>query len=105
MGTRCYDDSTCRATLWFRDLFVYDLGVLPHGSSSVATGINNLGQIVGYSNLTAGPLSTTPTHAVAWNLGAIHDLGVLRPDDVSSQATGINDAGQVVGGSCKPAPP
>ena len=104
VGARCYDDSNCRATLWYRD-FVFDLGVLPNGSSSVATGINNFGQIVGYSNTTAGPLSATPVHAFLWSLGSIQDLGVLNPGDESSRATGINDAGQVVGSSCKPVPP
>jgi probable HAF family extracellular repeat protein len=61
-------------------------------SDSQALGINNKGQIVGYS-----PTSTT-VHAVLWNNGSIKDLGTL-PGGNSSKALGINRQGQVVGWS------
>jgi probable HAF family extracellular repeat protein len=95
VGTRCWDDGTCRATMWFRDQFVLDLGTIGQ-QPSAATGINNLGQVVGYVGSPGGT-----THAVLWNWGQKIDLGVLSPGDVSSQATGINDLGWIVGGSCK----
>jgi probable HAF family extracellular repeat protein len=90
------DPSTGRATLWFRDLSVLDLGTLSDGASSVATGVNNRGQVVGYSRTATGS-----THAFLWQAGVIHDLGTLRPEHVWSSANGINDHGEVVGGSCE----
>jgi probable HAF family extracellular repeat protein len=101
VGQRCSGDGTCRATLWFRDLFVVDLGTLPNGTNSVATGVNNLGEIVGYSNASA----TGEMHAVLWLWGRIRDLGVLGPEYVSSRATAINDRGTIVGTSCTAVPP
>ncbi len=85
-----------RATMWFRDIFVFDLGTLPGGTSSEALSINNLGQVVGYSTTRDGS-----THAFLWQMGWMHDLGTLGPDYVYSRANGINDKGDVVGVSCK----
>jgi probable HAF family extracellular repeat protein len=66
------------------------------GTTGVPGGINNWGQVVGWSNL---PGDTT-THAYLWQkrTGMI-DLGTL-PDDFSSWSYGINDLGQIVGSSC-----
>ena len=70
------------------------------GTSSVfnaqATGINNFGEVVGYSELTAG---ATATHAFVYSY--VYDLMLdLRTlGGTSSKAYGINDAGMVVGTS------
>ena len=70
-----------------------DLGTLPGGTYSCATGINNNGQIVGYSNTASGPI-----HAFLYSGGKMTDLGTLPGGD-NSEATGINDSGQIVGDS------
>jgi probable HAF family extracellular repeat protein len=55
------------------------------GRSSSAQGVNDIGQIAGYSTTAAGS-----THAVVWNNGQILDLG-------PGWATDINRGGEVVG--------
>ena len=57
---------------------------------SVATAINNHGQIVGQ-----GP----GFHASLWTNGKVLDLGTLPPSWSRSKAYGINDLGEVVGSS------
>jgi probable HAF family extracellular repeat protein len=91
---------TRHALLWRKDGAVIDLGNLggdPSNSSGgfVATGINNRGQISGFSDL-AGDLIT---HAFFWENGVMTDLGTL-PGDHSSFAWGIGASGQVLGQSC-----
>ena len=68
--------------------------------NSSANGINDLGQIVGFSSITGGPLSSYgPVHAVLWSRkGAISDLGTL-PGDSFSVASKISFFGQVIGSS------
>ncbi len=70
-----------------------DLGSLPSASShSQASGINNLGQVVGASIAADGRF-----HAFMWDADTgMADLGLL-PGRVSSMARAINDLGQVVG--------
>lgn len=72
------------------------LGNLGGTTDNVATGINNLGQIVGQSGL---PGQQENTDAFLWQNGVMTDLGTLA-GDVGSSASNINDKGQVVGISC-----
>jgi probable HAF family extracellular repeat protein len=77
----------------FDDGVMTDLGTLPGGDSSSATGINDRGQVVGFSNT-----ASADTHAFLFENGAMVDLGTL-PGGRSSRAFGINNRGQVVGSS------
>jgi probable HAF family extracellular repeat protein len=69
---------------------VTDLGTLG-GSKSDALGINNRGEVVGYS-LLAG---RSTERAFLFSGGKMIDLGTLGGD--GSWATSVNDNGQVVG--------
>lgn len=68
-----------------------DLGALG-GDYSVATGINNKGQVIGQTGA-----SDRVVHAFIFGKGVMTDLGVLGGD--KSEAKGINDNGQVIGES------
>ena len=70
---------------------ITDLGTLG-GNESSATGINNLGQVVGQSRVVGGGLNN---HAFLYSGGVMTDLGTLG--GASSVAAGINDSGQIVG--------
>ena len=70
---------------------ITDLGTLG-GTQSFAYGINNSGQVVGYSDTSSGN-----QHAFLYSGGVMQDLGTLG--GTSSGANGINNSGQVVGGS------
>jgi probable HAF family extracellular repeat protein len=70
-----------------------DLGTLG-GTVSEAYGINNKGEIVGWST-TAAP---SRHHAFLYSGGVMHDLGTL-PGGTASDAYAINDYGQIVGSS------
>jgi probable HAF family extracellular repeat protein len=69
---------------------ITDLGTLPGGYESIAYGINNRGQVVGYSTTASGEY-----HAFLWEDGEMTDLGTLG--GAYSVAYGINSRGQVVG--------
>jgi probable HAF family extracellular repeat protein len=75
------------AFLWESATGMTDLGTLPDGHGTRAVGINNKGQVVGYTAV--GP--SAEAHAVLWDNGIPTDIGL-------GSALGINDAGQVVGG-------
>lgn len=81
------------ALLW-QDDSVMDLGSLGGEAPHLPFGINNRGQVVGFSSL---PGDTT-VHAFLWHDGVMTDLGTL-PGDVASLADDINGEGQVVGTS------
>ena len=70
---------------------VTDLGTLGGSGTTQAYGINEAGQVVGYS--TAASLKY---HAFLWDNGMMIDLGTL-PTGSTSRALGLNDNGQVVG--------
>jgi probable HAF family extracellular repeat protein len=61
------------------------------GAESLAQGINNAGQVVGWSHYSAG----ANQHAFLWDGGLMTDLGHLGND--RSYAYDINESGQVVG--------
>lgn len=72
-----------------------DLGTLG-GSRSFGQGINDAGEVVGYSQL-AGDLVVD---AFVFRDGVMSDLGTLGGD--SSQAFGVNRSGEVTGGAITP---
>ncbi len=68
------------------------LGLLPGGTTSRATAINDRGVIVGHGDTTNGE-----NHAIRWNPGGrITDLGTL-PGGTYSYAYSINNRGDIVG--------
>ena len=69
---------------------ITDLGTLG-GSSSGAGGINNSGQVVGWSDITGNSAG----RAFLYDGTAMQDLGTLG--GTTSEALGINDSGQFVG--------
>jgi probable HAF family extracellular repeat protein len=77
---------------------VTDLGALPGGDNcSVATSINERGEIVGTSEngLIDPAVGVTQIRAVLWKNGQVRDLGTLGGN--GSAADAINSRGQVVG--------
>ncbi len=84
-----------------------DLGSLQQNGlqyTSQATGVNDNGDVVGWSEILASAYQVT-THAVVWENGQIRDLGVLADPSWGvgfSKAMAINDHGQVVGISTAP---
>ncbi|HTB95810.1 MAG TPA: hypothetical protein VK716_02280 [Terracidiphilus sp.] len=91
-----YNFVPAHALLWQFGATI-DLGSLGGSYYNFAHSINDLGQVVGGSDL-AGDETT---HAFLWSFSTkMHDLGTVNDsldDDSYSVALGINDAGQVVG--------
>jgi probable HAF family extracellular repeat protein len=91
--------SGSQATLWQGGRAV-ELGALGH-SSSLASAINNAGQIVGF--FVSGNDPNMPHRAALWNGAIGTDLNsLLRPESVEAgwilgTALGINDSGWIVG--------
>lgn len=88
----CYviaPDVPTRAFIWDNGVMT-ELGTLG-GSMAGAEGINNRGEVVGYSTL-AGDGAT---HAFLWKDGVMTDLGTMGGP--SSKAFAINNLGQIAG--------
>jgi probable HAF family extracellular repeat protein len=87
--------SPAHALLWQNGVAT-DLGSLGGVSNNMAHDINNLGQVVGGSDLSGD----ATTHAFLWTpqTRKMKDLGVVD-DDFWSFALGTNDEGQIVGAS------
>lgn len=80
---------------WEPGVGMTDLGTLG-GLYTMALGLNDVGQVVGYASLPNGE-----ARAFIWELGfGLTDLGTLG--GTLSYAQGVNDAGQVVGTSTLP---
>ncbi len=75
---------------------VTDLGTLG-GRQSLATGINDAGQVIGYSRTASGGI-----HSFVWHDGKMTDLGTLFGDQ--SMPVAINARGEIVGNVFGPSP-
>jgi uncharacterized membrane protein len=83
------------AVIWSRDGHIHDLGVLPGGSSSSASGINDFGDVAITTRF--GQFGETSLPAV-WHQGQLNPLPLLHGGtDVRAGAAGINDLGQIIG--------
>jgi probable HAF family extracellular repeat protein len=83
--------TTMRATLFSLDGNPVDLGTLG-GAKASAAGINEDGDIVGFSDLASGQ-----SHAFLYKDGVMHDLGTLG--GTISNANAINNNGEIAGRS------
>jgi probable HAF family extracellular repeat protein len=81
------DDTAWHAFLYSNGAMT-DLGTMGGVGVSGATGINNYGQVVGYS-------MTDDFRTFLYSNGTMTDIGTLGGPGIT--ATGINDSGQVVG--------
>lgn len=90
------------ATLWSNGQII-DLGTLPGGATSYATGINDAGQITGWSDtLQPGTSFPRPDHAFIYENGQMTDLGNISATGQFanfSVGSAINAAGEVTGWS------
>ncbi len=86
-----------RAAIWQPNGTIQELPPLPGDSTSAATAINDLGQVVGISGdcgVAVGSVSAR--HAVLWRDGVPTDLGNIG-GDAWNTPTAINNHGTIVG--------
>jgi probable HAF family extracellular repeat protein len=81
---------TVHPFLWDHGTMI-DVGTLGGTFGLVGGGLNNRGQLVGFSSLEGD----AARHAFIWERGVLTDIGTLGGDN--SGAGWINDAGQVIG--------
>jgi probable HAF family extracellular repeat protein len=96
-----------RAVIW-ENGEIHDLGTFG-GNASLATGVNNRGQVVGLASTSnpdpfsilyfqlGGVTTGTQTQAFLWQNGHMRNLGTLGGPDAA--AFNVNNRGQVAGGS------
>lgn len=91
--------SAAHALLWQNGTPI-NLGSLGGVAWNTPAAINNLGEIVGFSDLPGDESGAPNFHAFLWtSQSGMQDLGTL-PGDVYSEALDINIQGQIVGLSC-----
>ena len=99
---KCDPDETCKGykhAFLSRNGVMKDLGTLNNAEVSIALGINDNNQVVGYSPvIDCNKGAVGIPHAFLWKKGAMTDLGTL-PDHIASTAASINNVGQIVGWS------
>jgi probable HAF family extracellular repeat protein len=102
VGNSTLPNGLTHATLWSNGQIV-DLGTLPGGTTSYATGINDAGQITGWSDtLQSGTSSPRADHAFIHENGQMTDLGNISATGEFanfSHGTAINASGEVTGWS------
>jgi probable HAF family extracellular repeat protein len=90
------------AVLWEADGTPVDLGNLGSAAGNVGLAINNLGEVVGASQLRNDSTLSNGTVGFLWTRQhGMKNLGTL-PGDVASGSVAINDAGEIVGVSFDP---
>ena len=93
---RSLDGTAFEATLWQPDGTLTILGHVPGDVAAFATGINNLGQVVG-NNIDSG---NNWSHGFIWQNKVMTDLNTLIPADSNLliiNASNINERGQISG--------
>jgi probable HAF family extracellular repeat protein len=100
-GTAINDDSQIVGTgaeggFLYRDGAFHLLPLLPGGTYTTPTGVNNHGDVVGTADF-PGP-ANAPTHAFLYRGGKTVDLNALVDSSLTLliSASGINDKGQIV---------
>jgi probable HAF family extracellular repeat protein len=87
------------AFYWTKSGGLKDLGTLPGGDISGAIGLNDNGQVVGFSNVSSNPLKRFNFIAFEWtSTGGMINLGTLSGGN-SSCAFEINSSGLIAGDS------
>jgi probable HAF family extracellular repeat protein len=90
-GNTFVTSTTSHATLWTGNTRT-DLGMGTLGGAAFANGINDAGQVVGFSR----PANSFTERATLWNGTTATDLGTLSGGTIS-RANDINNAGRIVG--------
>jgi len=92
VGTASDAKGRSHAVLWQGGKLI-DIGVLPGYDKSYASGINNVGQVVGWSEK-PDPKYESASQAFMWQKGKLQALPTLGSE---TMAVGINNKGQIVG--------
>jgi probable HAF family extracellular repeat protein len=98
-GSAWRSDGASRAFIWQRGVAMRDLGVLAGHVGSNGSGINNLGQVVGYSDIEG---DGSAYRAFRWTSATGMQVLAQPAPYSSSLAFDINDAGQTAGWARRP---